>query len=120
MSAFGQIHDAAYYKAREVAEAIFNGSPEGEAEVRAIANYNSIGFIPEVARDIVRGKDLDHRTKAFADTLQDQLQQQGWTVTDPFESGNINDGPGWVIEATREDGFTMNIEIAGPAYQDED
>jgi hypothetical protein len=62
---------------------------------------------------------LDSETRTFTEFLASVCRDTGLLVPGVLKSGNITDGPGWIFEATDEDGFTFNVEVAGPAFEPE-
>jgi hypothetical protein len=66
--------------------------------------------------DLDTHRRLEARTRTFAEFLASVCRDAEFDVAEVFESGNVVDGPGWVFEATANDGVTFNVEVAGPAY----
>lgn len=60
---------------------------------------------------------LDAQTKMFTEFLASVCRDARFSVGEVLKSGNVPDGPGWVFEATGDDGVTFNVEVAGPAYE---
>jgi hypothetical protein len=60
---------------------------------------------------------LDTKTRIFTEFLASLCNDAGFLVDPVLKSGNITDGPGWLFEATGEDGVTFNVEVAGPAFE---
>jgi hypothetical protein len=60
---------------------------------------------------------LETETRTFTEFLAKVCRDAGFHVTDVLKSGNITDGPGWIFEASCENGDTFNVEVAGPPFE---
>lgn len=62
-------------------------------------------------------KETSAEARIVAGSLRGRLIELGYEASEPFESGNADGG--WIVEAERRDGFTVNVEVVGGPWEDD-
>lgn len=62
-------------------------------------------------------REVAERTRALTVLLRDKLGELGFKVAGVYESGNV--GGGWTVDAEAQDGFYVNVEVAGGPWEED-